>query len=157
MKLLTQKRIAAQLLKCGEERVHFNPQYLESIKEAITKSDIRLLISDNIITKIPEKGVSRARARKADAQKRKGLRKGKGSKKGTLNAVITAKRRWINKVRIQREFLKELKDKNYLTTQTYRNLYLKVKGGFFRSKRHIQLFINEHNLTLKKESKKDNN
>ena len=151
MKLLTQKRISANLLKCGVERVYFNPKYLESIKEAITKSDIRLLISDNVIVRIPKKGVSRVRARKIATQKRKGLRKGKGSKKGTLNATITAKRRWINKVRIQRQFLKELKDKDLLVPGVYRNLYMKSKGGFFRSKRHIQLYIGEHNLINKKE------
>ena len=42
-----------------------------------------------------------------------------------------------------------LKDKGIVDKKTYRNLYLKSKGGFFRSKSHIKLYINEHKLGKK--------
>jgi len=92
------------------------------------------------------KGSSKLRARKRKVQKRKGRQKGPGSKKGKQRS---GKREWMNKIRVQREFLKELRDKNIIDKKVYRNLYLKSKGGFFRSKRHIKLYLTEHRLGKK--------
>ncbi len=146
MKLTTQRRVAASLLKCGEGRVRFDPSRLNEIKEGITKSDLRLLVSDGLVAAKPVKGVSRVRARKKHTQKRKGLRRGDGSRKGTRNAAVSAKSRWMAKVRSQRAFLAELKRKKMVDNAAYRELYLKSKGGFFRSKRHIKLFIDDKRL-----------
>ena len=41
----------------------------------------------------------------------------------------------MNHVRKQRKFIKELRDKKLITTVVYREMYNKVKGGFFRSKK----------------------
>ncbi len=60
------------------------------------------------------------------------------------------KREWINKIRLQRKFLKELKDKKIIIPSIYQELYLKAKGGFFRNKKHIKLYLEEHNLAKKK-------
>ena len=49
----------------------------------------------------------------------------------------------MNAVRAQRTLLKELKEKKEIDAKLYKELYLKVKGGFFRSKRHIQLYLKE--------------
>lgn len=146
MKLSIQKRIAGQLLKCSPKRITLKPALLADIKEAITKSDIRLLISDRVIKKKPVKGVSRVRARKIREQKRKGLRRGHGSRKGTRNASTPEKEKWMARVRSQRAFLKELKEKGLISGQTYRSLYRKSKGGFFRSKRHIKLYLDDRRL-----------
>ncbi|MFH1506407.1 MAG: 50S ribosomal protein L19e [archaeon] len=153
MKLDTQKRLAGHLLKCSPKKIKFDPKRLDEIREAITKTDIRGLIGDKAIIREPKRGISRVRARKIAKQKRKGLRKGPGSRKGTPNARLPSKTRWITAVRVQRNFLKELKDKELVTPQDYRKLYRKVKGGFFRSKRHIKLFIEEHDMVKKKEKK----
>lgn len=146
MDLTTQKKLAAELLKCSAERVHFDPARLHDIKEGITKSDMRLLISDGFVTEKPARSTSRVRARKIQEQKRKGLRRGPGSKKGTLNANDNKKEKWMAKVRSQRAFLQELKTKKLISITTFRELYLKSKGGFFRSKRHIKLFIDDKRL-----------
>lgn len=151
MKLKTQKRISGQILKCSPKKVKFNTERLNEIKEAITKTDMRGLISDHAVWRVPDTGISRVRARKIAKQKRKGLRKGSGSRKGKANARAPSKRRWIIAVRVQRRFIKELKDKEIITPQNYRQLYRKVKGGFFRSKRHIKLFIEEKNMAIKKQ------
>ena len=150
MQLNTQKRLAAQILKCSKNRIWFDQDRLEDIKESITKADIRSLIGDNAIKEKPAKGVSRARARKIALQKRKGRRKGHGSRKGKKTARLRKKIAWANSIRIQRRFLKELRDKGIITKSTYQNLYLKAKGGFFRSKRHIKLYIEERNLAKTK-------
>jgi len=155
MKLVTQKRLSATLLKCGVERVRFKPEYLHDIKEAITKSDLRLLISDGIVFKEPVKGVSRVRARKIAVQKRKGLRRGHGSRKGTANASTPDKEKWMAKVRKQRAFLKELKESGLIDGATYRDAYRKSKGGFFRSKRHIKLYFDDQRLWIARDAKED--
>ena len=153
MKLKNQKRIASQILKASPKRVKLDPKKFTEIKEAITKSDVKGLIRNDIITLNPKKGVSRVRARKIIVQKRKGRRSGQGSRKGKKTARLSSKRLWINKIRIQREFLKDLANSKLLTTRNYRELYLKIKGGYFRSKAHLKLYINENNL-IKENGKK---
>lgn len=150
MKLNTQRRVAASLLKCGPGRVRFDPASLSDIKEAITKSDMRLLISDGIVSKDAVKGVSRARARKLHTQKRKGLRRGSGSRKGTPSAIQDSKRQWMTQIRSQRTFIQELRESQLVSHDTYRDLYRKSKGGFFRSRRHIKLYLDDHRLWQQK-------
>lgn len=148
MELTVQRRLAAQLLKCSPKRVVFAQDSLESIKESITKADIRALINSGIITKRPVTSISQGRIRKAKIQKSKGRRKGPGSRKSAIKARV-GKQTWIDKVRLQREFIQELRDKELITTASYRMLYQKTKGGFFRNKRHIKLFIDEKGLIEK--------
>lgn len=150
MNLSSQRRIAASVLGVGLNKVWFDPERLQEIKEAITKSDIRGLIKDLAIQAKPEKGNSSYRDRKRKLQKRKGRQKGKGSRKGTPNARTSKKKIWAAKVRKQRQALKIFKDKNLITPAVYKTLYLKIKGGFFRSKRHLQLYIKSRNLLKEK-------
>jgi large subunit ribosomal protein L19e len=149
MKLKLQKKLAAQLLKCSKKRINLDTTRLEDIKEAITKADIRSLISEGAIKKKPSKNISRVRARKISIQKSKGRRKGKGKRKGKKTARLPKKEAWMERIRTQREFLKELKEKGIIPSLIYQQLYLKSKGGFFRSKRHIKLYIEEHDLVKK--------
>ena len=44
---------------------------------------------------------------------------------------------------------KRLKDKGLLDNKNYKELYLKAKGGFFRSERHLKTYINERGLIIK--------
>jgi large subunit ribosomal protein L19e len=146
MNLKTQKRIAAQVLKVGVNRVKFDDNKLSDIKDAITKTDIRSLIKGGIISKKPLLSQSRVRARKIKEQKKKGNRKGPGSKKGSKNARLNRKTIWVRKIRILRKFLRELKTKKLINTKNYRLLILRSKGGLFRSKRHLKLYLNERKL-----------
>ena len=146
MNLKLQKRLAGLVMKCSSKRVKLDPSESAAIKESITKKDIGSLIAKGLVTKVPKRSVSRVRARKILVQKRKGLRRGAGSREGKFGARLPSKTTWVNKIRVQREFLKELKDKKMLDTKTYRNLYLKSKGGFFRSRRHIKIYITDNKL-----------
>lgn len=150
MNLAVQKRLAGQIMKCSPKRVKFDTERLGEIKEAITKYDIYGLIKDSAITKSPVTAVSRGRARKRQIQRRKGRSRGFGNRKGKGKARTPKKEKWMNTVRLQREFLKELKDKKMLAGPVYRDLYSKSKGGFFRSKAHLKLFIEEYKLILRK-------
>lgn len=146
MELKAQKRIAAQVLKCSPKKVVFDATNLETIKEALTRADIKDLINSNVIAKKPENEQSRVRARKIQAQKRKGLRKGTGSRKGTANARLNPKLNWMNRIRAQRDLIKQLRENNRIAVSTYRNLYGKVKGNYFRNKKHIKTYLEEQNL-----------
>jgi len=149
MKLSSKKRIAASIYGISPKRIKLDPERLSEIKEAITKSDMRSLIRQGVITKLNKRGISRSRARKLLIQRRKGRRYGKGTIKGSHAARLPRKQEWINKVRSQRGLLKELKKKGLLSVYNYRVLRNKIKGGFFRSRRHIKLFIDEYNLIKK--------
>ncbi|MEM2130977.1 MAG: 50S ribosomal protein L19e [Candidatus Woesearchaeota archaeon] len=144
-----QKRLAADIGKRSSKKVKFNPLKLNKIKEAITRVDIKSLIKDNAIILEKKKGISKARIRKAKQQRQKGRRIGQGSRKGKATARSNPKRVWINKIRLQRSFLKDLKSKGKITQQVYKDLYLKSKGGFFRSLRHIKLYLTERKLVKK--------
>lgn len=149
MKLTIQKRLAAQIFKCSPKNVWLDSDRSKEIKEAITKIDIKNLIKEGMIArqKIPHQ--SRANARKSHAQKVKGRKSGKGSRKGSPNARLKDKVKWMQRIRSIRIVLKELKDNSRISASTYRKLYAKAKGGFFRNKRHIKLYIKEHDLIQK--------
>ncbi|MBT4804786.1 50S ribosomal protein L19e [Candidatus Woesearchaeota archaeon] len=147
----SKKRLAADILGTSPKKVKFAADALEDIKKAITRSDLRGLIAIKKIVKSKKNEQSRSRARKIAAQKRKGRQKGKGSKKGSKHSIVSRKEKWMAKVRVQRVFLKDLKDKELVSVKNYRSLYNKVKGGFFRNKRHIKLYLTEYHLIEKKE------
>ena len=142
-----QKRLAAQILKCSPHRVIFNSNKLDEIKEAITKVDIKSLIKHGIITKRPVSNTSRFHARKIHAQKKKGRRKGFGSRKGKKTARARPKSIWMSTVRQQRNLIKKLRSKGIIPPKLYREIYMKSKGGFFRSRRHMNLYIKERILS----------
>ncbi len=154
MRLGNQKDMSAKMLGVGKCKVWFDTEHITEIKEAITKSDIRGLIRKRIIQRRPELGQSRVRARKRLTQRRKGRQKGQGTRKGNRTSRLSRKQTWMNLVRTQREFIKELKIKQIVNTSTYRNLYSKIKGGYFRNRRHIKLYLTEHKLFQEKTSKK---
>jgi len=149
MNLKTQKRIVQSLTKVGKKRIKFDSEKLSEIKEAITKKDIKGLINKKAIKIKQKRGSSRVRARKILKQKRKGRRKGIGSRKGKATARSKPKKVWMSKIRVQRRFLKGLKEKKLIDNKNYRELYLKSKGGFFRNYRHLKTYINERGLITK--------
>lgn len=133
------KRLAAQILKSGENKVWINPEEAEKAKEAMTKEDVRALIKEGIIKKRKDNAQSRGRARKLSEKKSKGRKKGKGKRKGTKKARVEKKKAWMGKVRAQRKTLKKYKKE--LDTSVYRKAYSRITGGFFRGKKHVESFI----------------
>ncbi|MEW6063183.1 MAG: 50S ribosomal protein L19e [Nanoarchaeota archaeon] len=144
-----QKKTVASLAGVGIKKIWFDPDRLGDIKEAITKGDLRSLIKEGVIRIKSKRGISRSRVRKRIIQKRKGRRSSISSRKGKKGARLARKTAWILRVRSQRRFVKELLNKNLINNSTYRLLRNKIKGGFFRSRKHIKLFIREHNLFTK--------
>ena len=132
-----QRRLASEILKVGLDRVWFDPTKLEEIKKAITRKDIKNLIKKGYIKALPPK-IKKPKA------KRK--RKGPGSRKGGKYARLSKKERWIRVVRPLRRFLKELKEKNQITNETYKKMRKLVKGGMFRSRAHLKLYLKQRGL-----------
>ena len=150
MKLAPKRRIAADVLGVGENRVWLDPERLADIKEAITKADIRGLVAEGAIKAKTKTGISKGRSKKVKIQKSKGRRKGLGSRKGTSKARLPRKKIWMNAIRSQRDFITLLRDKLYIEQSTYRLLRRRAKGGLFRSKRHIRLFLEDKGLLKSK-------
>ena len=138
MNLKNQRRMAAAILKCGENRVWMDPNRLEDVEDAITRADVRTLIASGTIAAAKKKGISRGRARHVANQKAKGRRKGQGSRKGTKKARKPSKARWIQTIRPIRRKLRELRDDGKLPDGVYRQYYMKAKGGMFRSVSHLE-------------------
>ena len=64
MQITNQKKMAAQILKCGVNRIWVDPRYIDQVSSAVQKSDVRELIEEGLIKARPVKGTSRVRARK---------------------------------------------------------------------------------------------
>ncbi|MDD3134985.1 MAG: 50S ribosomal protein L19e [Methanoregula sp.] len=133
-----QRRIAASLLKCGVNRVWFNPESISDIEGAISRDDLRGLITDGAIKAHQKKGVSRGRARIRTAQRAYGHRKGAGKRKGAQGARTPSKRTWIQKIRAIRKALVTLREAGTIDAHLYRIIYRKAAGGQFRSVAHMK-------------------
>jgi len=134
----SQKRIAAAILKCGVNRVWFDPERISDIENAISREDLRGLVTEGVIKARQKKGVSRGRARARIAQRSYGHRKGPGKRKGAAGARNPSKTAWVQKIRAIRKVLVELREAGTIDPHFYRILYRKAAGGQFRSVAHMK-------------------
>ena len=146
MNLKPQKRMAAEILKCGENRVYFDPYLIEDISLAITREDIRNLIKQGIIQKKYKQGISNQRKKVNHERKKKGRGRGLGKRKGTKHARSPKKKNWIKRIRPIRRELKKLRDRKQITATNYRKLYKNAKGGMFTSVAQLNRYIKEREL-----------
>jgi large subunit ribosomal protein L19e len=137
--LSNQRRLASIILKCGENRVWIDPARQDDIMDAVTRSDIRTLIKSGAITRKAIQGTSRVRARQHAAEVAKGRHQGPGSHRGTPQARVPGKERWMRRIRAQRELLRGLRDDKKIPRGVYRRFYRQAKGGMFRSRAHLVL------------------
>ena len=77
MNLRQKKELASNVLDVGMNRLSMNTEKLEGVSQAITREDIRSLVSEGAIIIKPKKGNSRGRWKKIALQKKKGKRKRK--------------------------------------------------------------------------------
>ena len=137
------KRVASEILKAGQTKIWINPEEGQRVKEALTKEDVRALIRDGIVRKRKDNLQSRARARALAEKKKKGRKKGPGKRTGKKKARSDKKEKWIKNVRAQRNALRELKEKGVKLKKPARNIYLMIKGGYFKGKKYIQTMVEE--------------
>lgn len=147
MSLTSQRRLAAHLLKVGTTRVWVDPEDTDRVSSAITREEIRKLIHEGSIRKLPKTGISRGRKRRRREELLAGRHKGPGSTKGMVGI---GKGRWVVRIRSIRRRLRTLRDRRLITTQTYRKLSLMAKGGTFRSAAHLDEYIDTHKLARRR-------
>jgi len=130
-----QRRLAAEILGVGENRIWISPdpEHEEEISQAVTKSDVAKLIKQGLIQVKPKKGNSHSRWLERHRQRRKGRRRGYGKRKGKATARLDPKEMWMNRIRKIRRYLKWLRDHGTIDRHTYRRLYRLAKGGAFKS------------------------
>lgn len=153
MNLTPQKKIAAKILGVGAKRVWIDPEIEEDLSLALTRDDVRKLISDRVIRKKHVKGVSKGRTRTMKVQKKRGQRRGHGTRKGRAGARQPRKKIWINKVRSQRRYLRGLRDNQLISPAQYRKFYVKVKGNSYRNVTHLRTTVEDSGI-IKKPKKK---
>lgn len=141
-----QRRLAKEVLRVGKYKIWLDASHADEIKEAITKADVRSLIKKGYIKFRRTNMRSRAGARILHEQRVKGRKKGIGKRRGTHTARAGKKEVWMAKVRAQRTLLKSMKNSEILNQKDWKMLYRMVKGGFFRSRAHLKLYIEKEGI-----------
>jgi len=148
--LKSQRRLAAKILKVGQNRVWIDPESIDDAEAAITREEIKKLVHEGIIKPLPEKGVSHARARIIHEKKKKRRRSGPGSKSGSARAKISKKEAWMSKIRALRKKLRELKTNKIIAESNYRKLYTMASSGRFASVADLERYLKSHELWRKR-------
>ena len=126
----------------GIHRVKFDTDHLDDIADAITRDNIRSLITANTIRIKKIVGTSRGRAQfKRTQKKKRGITQ--GSKKGRKGARIARKDLHIIKVRALRYRLKIAKDRKEITNKEFWDLYKRINGNTIRNSAHLRSLIEE--------------
>ena len=130
------KRMAADILGVGESKIWVDPTQMPKALEAMTRDDVRNLVSQRIIRKRRDAHHSRGSARILHAQKRLGRKSGMGKRTGTKKARSDPKKQWRLRVRALRATLSAKKKEGTLKGN-YAMYYKQIKGNLFRGKKHL--------------------
>ncbi len=140
--LKAKKRLASRVTGVGVHRIRFDSDHLDDVADAITRENIRSLITANTIQIKSFTGTSRGRAQKKKDQKNK-RGTGQGSKQGRKGARVGKKEVYVAKVRSLRRLIKIAKDRKEITNPEFWALYKKVGGNTVRNKAHLRLLMEE--------------
>ncbi len=137
------RKVSATILKVGKTKIWISQAEIKRVGEAMTKEDIRALIKEGIIKKRTPNLSSRGRARVLLAKRHKRRKKGLGRRSGSKKARRRDKENWVKNVRAQRETLREMKKAGTEFKKPARQVYLMIKGNYFRGKKYLQAMVKE--------------
>jgi large subunit ribosomal protein L19e len=123
---------------------------MDDVEGAITRDEVRKLIHEKVIVSMPEKGVSRSRAKTIRVKKAKGRRSGPGSVTGAGQAQVSKKQAWTIKIRSLRRKLRELKASRTITEDTYSRYYRMAGSGRFQSIAELERNLKANDLWRKR-------
>lgn len=131
MNLEKKKLLAARTLGVGKNRILFNTARLSEIKDSITKQDIRDLVLSKAIVIKSIKG-------------RKKIKKKSRRRAGSVRKKIKGgKQEYVKRIRRLRSYLKELRNQNKLSDESYWKLRKEIKAGIHRTKHHLKERISQ--------------
>ena len=131
MKLNLKKRLAAKTLGVGLGKINFNTSRLDEIKEAITRQDIRDLVSSGAISVKTNKG--RRKTVKRKHRRRAGKIKLKVNKRKEEYVILTRK---------LRKYISELKKFGKIDNETYKKVRKEIRNKTYKSKRNLKEVLN---------------
>lgn len=127
MTLNKKKRLAARTLNIGVNRIIFDNNRIDEIKEAITKQDIRDLHKDGAI-KIAEASGRRVKIIRK-TRKREGKIRLRPKRRKEKYVIMTRK---------LRRHLKELKTQGKVTNEEFKKHRTQIKMKLFKTKRQLK-------------------
>ena len=142
MSLQTVKRLASRIFGVGQSQVRIMDA--QKAIDSLTADDVRQLEKTGAIKILKLKSGGRGKAKLRHAKQLLGRRTGPGRRKGTSNAKLTLKKRWTRRIRSQRKLLASIQGS--LVPGAYQQMYRMIKGGFFRDKRQLLLFVEERKM-----------
>jgi len=138
--LKTKRQLVSRILGVGLDRVKFDPEHLDDVADAITRDNIRSLITANVIEIKPIRGTSKGRSYFKKLQRKKRGTK-QGSKKGSKGARKGRKEIYVRKIKALRHQLKVSKSRKEITNETYWQLYKQVSGNQVRNLAHLRSLL----------------
>lgn len=133
VKIQTIRRLASSICKVGSKKIWIDPVEEAKITAATSRADVSQLIEDGFIVQRPHKIKSRYHARKIASQKAKGRRMGPGKVRGSKNARMPEKERWMKNIREMRKKLVELRNSNVISATEKKAFYKQAKGNLFKN------------------------
>ena len=132
MKLENKKELASRTLGIGKSRIIFSPSRLSEIKEAITKQDIKDLVSSNAIILKDIKGrktIERRKTRRRAGSIRKKIKPGK--------------RGYIILTRRFRSYIAQLRRKGEISEELYFKLRQEIRASRYKDLSHLKERLRE--------------
>lgn len=149
------KRAAAHILKRGETAIRINPNSYADAEKALTKEDIRRLISTGGISAVKEKRNRTDKAKRLNEARAEGRRRGPGRRRGTRKA--RQGRTWEKRVRSQRRLLSMLRSTGKIDNQTFTRFYRLIKGNMYATKATLISHLQEEGAKITEEDIKQIN